>query len=322
MLPNQVCILGGSGFIGTALARQLSELGVQVVVPTRYYERARHLLVLPTMDVQVTNVRDKAELAKVIGGCDAVVNLIGVLHPEKHGGFDAPHVEFPRAVVKACAAAGVRRLVHMSALCAESDAPSEYLRSKARGEAAVRAAAAEAGARIGTTVLRPSIVFGRDDKFMNMFAWLTRWFPLIPLGSAQAQFQPIHVEDVARVIVTCLQSEKTTDRTYSLCGPKVYTLRQLVDFVATITGRRSAVIELGPALALLQAAVFEHLPGKLITRDNVRSMSVPNVCAGTFPDVFGFQPAPMENIVPHYLAGAVPRGRYPLFRHGAGRKAE
>jgi uncharacterized protein YbjT (DUF2867 family) len=316
MSPRQVCILGGSGFVGTRLAERLSDAGVQVVVPTRFYERARHLLVLPTVDVIVADIHDESELRRVIAGSDAVVNLVGALHPENPGGYDAPHVDLPRSVVRACAAAGITRLLHMSALCADTNAPSEYLRSRAHGETAVWETAKNTGVRV--TVFRPSIVFGRDDRFLNMFASLVRMFPVIPLGSAQARFQPIHVEDLVSVLAACLTRLDTAGQTYSLCGPTVYTLRELIDYVAFIVGKRRPIVELGAGLSMLQAFVFEHLPGKLITRDNVRSMSVPNVCAGPFPAAFGFQPAPMEAIVPRYLADELPRERH----HGLRRMIE
>jgi uncharacterized protein YbjT (DUF2867 family) len=316
MSPRQVCIVGGSGFIGSRLAARLSEAGIRVVVPTCFYERARHLLVLPTIDVVVADVHDEAQLRLAIAGCDAVVNLVGVLHPEKNGGFDKPHVELPRAIVRACAAEGVSRLLHMSALCAEADAPSEYLRSKARGETAVWEAARQTSVRV--TLFRPSIVYGRDDKFINMFAQLVRAFPVIPLGSPDAKFQPIHVEDVVGAFVAAFSLPQTAGQTYSLCGPTIYTLSELIAYVARMLGKRRLIVELGSSLSMLQAFVFEHLPGKLITRDNVRSMSVANVCADPFPPIFGLQPVPMEAVVPGYVADELPRER----RHGLRRISE
>ena len=321
MQISTVCLLGGSGFIGRYTAEDLSDLGIQVTVPTRRRERAKFLLVLPTVDVVEADIHDDATLKRLLTGCDAVINLIGILHPEKKFGFDRVHVDLPRRVAAACVEAGVPRLIHMSALNADPNGPSEYLRSRGRGEAAVNEAAQNAPG-LHVTIFRPSVVFGRDDKFLNLFAKLVKRFPVIPLGSAQAKFQPIHVDDVSHAIVTSIDKSETFAQTYTLCGPKVYTLRKLVDFVTAILRKSRTVIELGPTLSSLQAAVFEFLPGKLITRDNIKSMQVDSVCHCDFPAVFGIQPASMEAIVPQYLDGAAPRGRYQLFRNRAGRRRE
>jgi uncharacterized protein YbjT (DUF2867 family) len=226
---KRIAILGGSGFIGSAVARQLVEQGHNVMVPTRILERARHLNVLPTADVRIANIRDKAQLHGLLADCDAVVNLVGILHADGRDGFDGAHVDLPREVAKACVALHIPRLIHMSALNADGNGPSEYLRSRGRGEAAVREALKDSA--VDLTILRPSVVFGRNDNFINMLAGLVRKFAVIPLGSAGARFQPIHVEDVARAIVRCLDDPTLSGQTLPLAGPKVYTLRELLDFV-------------------------------------------------------------------------------------------
>jgi uncharacterized protein YbjT (DUF2867 family) len=207
----------------------------------------------------------------------------------------------------------VRQLLHMSALGASPSAPSDYLRSKAEGEEAVR----EAG--LPFTIFRPSVIFGEHDRFLNLFAALARVFPVIPLAAAHAKFQPIWVEDVARCFVSSMGRARAFGAAYELCGPSVYTLEELVRIVAAAIGRPRRIVALPAALASLQALVLEHLPGKLMTRDNLRSMSVDNVCAGPFPGVFGFQPSPLEAIILEYLGKTSSRARYPLFRHYAGR---
>ncbi len=320
MPVERVCLIGGSGFIGRYVAEDLSDAGIAVVIPTRRREHARFLMVLPTVDIVETDVHDPAALQRAMQGCDAVIHLAAVLHPEKPGGFERSNVELARTVAQTCLAAGVPRLIHMSALNADPDGPSEYLKSRGRGEAAVRDVAA-AAPHLHVTTFRPSVVFGRDDRFLNLFAALVRRIPVIPLGTPDAKFQPIHVDDVARAIVASLDNPATFGQVYALCGPRVYTLRQLVDFVTAVMRKSRTVIGLGPGLSMLQAAVFERLPGRLVTRDNVHSMRRASVCDCEFPAVFGFKPATMESIVPQYLQGAVPRGRYQLFRHRAGRKA-
>ena len=310
-----VCIIGGSGFVGRSIAEQACARGYRVRVVTRSAARARPLLVLPTLEVMVADPNDEVCLARALEDMDAGVNLVGILHERRHASFKSAHVELPRKLAKACRAAGVRRLLHMSALGVSASGPSEYLRSKAQGEAAVR----EAADTVALTIFRPAVIFGEQDRFLNLFAGLVRLFPVIPLGSARARIQPIWVEDVARSFVAALEDARTVGQSYELCGPCAYTLEELVRFVAATLGRKRAIVPLPRPLAELQAFVFEHLPGKLITRDNLRSLRVDNVCAGPFPSVFGFVPASLEAVVPEYLVGSATRARYPQFRHHAGR---
>jgi NADH dehydrogenase len=313
---SSVCIIGGGGFVGRSVAEQLSARNLRVRVVTRSEPRARHLLVLPTVEIRVADPNDEKSLARALENMDAVVNLAGILHPSRGASFASAHVELPRKIARACRAAGTRQFLHMSALGASRTAPSEYLRSKAEGEEAVRAA----GAELPFTIFRPSVIFGEHDHFLNLFARFARWFPVIPLAAAGARFQPVWVEDVARAFVASLGESRAMGSTYELCGPSRYTLEELVRFAGQTAGYRRRIIALPPALGALHAFVFEHLPGKLITRDNLRSMEVDNVCEGPFPQVFGFEPSPMEAVVPEYLApSAARKARYQLFRHYAGR---
>ncbi len=227
--------------------------------------------------------------------------------------FRSAHVELPRKIAEACRAAGVRHLVHMSALGASRDGPSEYLRSKAEGEESARSAG------VACTIFRPSVIFGEHDRFLNFFATLLTYFPVIPLAGARARFQPIWVEDVARAMVAAIGDKRTFGEAYGLCGPSAYTLAELVRAVGEITGHRRPMVGLPEPAAQLQALVLEHLPGKKMTRDNLRSMRVDNVCSAGFPPIFGFQPAPLEAIVPAYLAREGLRDRYDKYRHYAGR---
>jgi NADH dehydrogenase len=312
MLIRNVLVIGGTGFVGRHVVRQLAAEGRQVRVPTRNRERAKELILLPTVDVVQADVHDQAALEQLLAGVDAVINLVGILH----GDFEQAHVELPRRIVQACGKAGVGRLVHLSALKAEPAAPSAYLRSKAQGEVQVRHGQSQA---LQTTILRPSVIFGREDRFLNLFAQLARKLPVLALASPQARFQPIHVLDVARAIALALADPRCFGQTYPLCGPNVYTLRQLVEYVVHALGLRRAVVGLGPSLSMLQAALLERLPGQLMTRDNVRSMRVDNVCGCPFPEVFGFAPTPLEAVAPLYIAGVTPRSRYRWFRFRARR---
>jgi NADH dehydrogenase len=306
---ENILVVGGSGFVGRHLVAALAARGARVTVPTRRRDRAKHLILLPTVDVVEADVRDQKALERLAAGRDAVINLAGVLHgPE----FTATHVELAQGVVNACHNAGVRRLLHMSALGADPGAPSEYLRSKGIGEQAALAAD-----DLEVTVFRPSVIFGREDRFLNLFAQLAQFFPVLAVGSPGARFQPVYVGDVVRAFVAALDDRDAAGKRYDLCGPREYTLRQLVEFVCAVTGRRRLVVGLPDNLSYLQAWALELLPLKLLTRDNYYSMQVPNVCDSAFP--FGIRPALLEAVAPSWLAPAGPRERYPRLRWKAKR---
>jgi NADH dehydrogenase len=312
MQITNICVIGGSGFVGRHLCHQLAARGFRVRVPTRNRERAKPLILLPTVDVMVADVHDPAALAGVIRGCDAVINLVGVLHDARSNrGFAAAHVELARKVVAACRLNKVRRLLHMSALAAGPDAPSDYLRSKGTAEREVL----DAG--LDVTVFRPSVIFGPEDSFLNLFAGLAKMLPVLALASPNARFQPVFVEDVAATFVHALTDIDTVGRSYDLCGPKRYTLRELVIYVAGVTGHKRPVIGLNRALSYCQAFAMELLPVKLMTRDNLRSMEIDSVCDCAFP--FGIKPQSLEAAAPAWLAARTPRARYQHFRDIAGR---
>lgn len=312
---ESVCILGGSGFVGRAIAEALVPRGIRTRVLTRSEPRAARVRVLPTVEVMVGDPHSGEDLGRAFDNMDAVINLVGILHPSRGASFERCHVELPRRIAYACHAAGVQHLLHMSALGAAPDAPSEYLRSKARGEQAVR----EVAGVTALTIFRPSVIFGEGDRFLNLFASLARISPFIPLASAQARFQPIWVEDVARCFAIALGARRCAGQAYDLCGPTAYTLEELVRIATRLAGHERRIVPLGGGLATLQAFVLEHLPGHLLTRDNLRSMQVANTCAGPFPAVFGFKPAPLEAVVAGYLGAEPGRARYNRYRHAAGR---
>ncbi len=323
MKLENVLVTGGSGFIGRHLVSALCAQGFNVTVPTRHRERAKHLILLPTADVVQADVQAPGALERLVRGKQAVVNLVGILHsrpgrrdergPNDYGpDFARVHVELPQAIVAACRAQGVKRLLHVSALGISAAAPSEYLRSKAIGEQAVLAAD-----DLEVTALRPSVVFGPEDRFLNQFALLARLAPVLAVPCPQARFQPVYVGDVARAIIRAIDDPDTHGKAYELCGPRQYSLKELVETVCRIMGRERRVFGLSDRLSRLQAAILERLPGKLMTRDNYRSMQVPNTCSGEFP--FGILPQALEGLAPAWLAPSGPIERNSRLRWRAGR---
>ncbi len=299
MARHTICTLGGTGFVGHSLVARLAAAGHELRLLTRHRERHRELLVLPGVQVIEADVHDPAVLAREFHGCDAAINLVGILNERGRSGagFERAHVALPGKVVEACRANGVHRLLHMSALGAAPDGASHYQRTKARGEALVHAAR-----DLAVTSFRPSVIFGPHDSFTNRFAGLLRRVPLVlPLACPDARLQPVFVEDVASAYVAALDDSRTHGQGYELCGPEVYTLREVVSYIGELIGVRRRIWGLGPRLSWLQAAVMEFAPGKPFSLDSYRSLTRDNVCHTGFPALFNVQPARLESIVPTYL---------------------
>lgn len=313
MRPDNLLVLGGTGFLGRSLCEKLVERGQgsgRVLVPSRRAARDQHIRMLPTVEAVPADVHDDRALAALVAGRDAVVNLVGMLHGSESQ-FEQVHVALPRRLAEACARAGVRRLVHVSALGAAPDSSSAYQRSKARGEAVLQSSGLE------VTLLRPSTLFGEHDRFMNLFARLQAWLPLMPLASADAQFQPVWVEDVAEAIVRCLDDRGSLGQTIECTGPQVFALRELVRLAGRWSGHARPVIALPQALARLQARVMEWLPGTpLLSRDNLEAMKRPNVASGTLPglDRLGIVPTPMAVVMAPLLGRRTPEARLDRWR--------
>lgn len=316
MRHKNILVIGGSGFVGRYLVNELVGRGCRVLVPSRRRDQAKHLIMLPTCDVVEASVHDDATLERLIAGQDAVINLVGILHGTE-AQFERAHVTLTQRVLAACAGNKVRRYLHMSALGADPDGPSMYQRSKGRAERAVRES------KLAWTIFRPSVIFGAEDSFLNMFAKLAAIAPLLPIGGANVRFQPVWVEDVSRAFANSLDNEATVGKDYELCGPKVYTLRELVQFAAGAAGHRRPVIALPQAIARLQARLMELAPGEpLLSRDNLDSMKRDNI-ASRQPYVpapeLGITATPMEPEASLYLAGLHPRTRFGGFRARARR---
>ncbi|MDE2419203.1 MAG: complex I NDUFA9 subunit family protein [Burkholderiales bacterium] len=317
---KKVLVLGGTGFVGGHVCEKLVRAGWHVTVPTRRTVNARRVQHLPGLTVFELDVHNEMALARAMAGHDAVVNLVAILHGDATA-FDKTHVILVQKMLRACRTAAVHRLVHISALGVNGErpgsAPSEYLRSKGRGEA-VLLHPADPADRPQVTSLRPSVIFGADDKFLNLFAKLQAVLPFMPLAGATARFQPVWVEDVANAVVRSLQVGRHAvfPQIVEACGPEIYTLRQMVQLAARLGGVNEGlgrpVLAIPDWLGRLQARMMELAPGApLMSRDNLNSMKVDNVATGKLPGLqaLGIQPAALQPIAGDYLGcGQVSHG--------------
>lgn len=311
---HRVLVLGGSGFVGAAVCARLAAAGVRVTVPTRRIARARTVQTLPGVDVVECDINQGDALARVLAGHQAVVNLAAILHGQAKD-FERAHVELPATVGRACAAAGLRRVVHVSALGASLAGASMYQRTKAGGEVAIRAFG------LDVTVLRPSLIFGAGDASLNLFARMQQLAPVVPLAGAATRFQPVWVGDVGTAIARCVMQAGHAGKTYEICGPETFSLRELVQLAGRLSGHERPIFELPASTAHGLAWVLEHLPIKpLMTRDNLASLSVDNVATGDLPGLadLGITPTRLGSIAPTYLGRNLDLG-LDTYRAGAGR---
>jgi len=297
MSNSNICVLGGSGFVGRHLCAALATQGYAVKVLSRRPERHRHLLVLPTVKVIAADIHNESHLVEHFQGCDAVINLVGILNEKRHDGkgFYFAHVELARKVINTCSTQGVARLLHMSALNASLEGESFYLRSKGEAENYVHNFAVN---KIAVTSFRPSVIFGPEDDFVNRFAKLLKIMPgFFPLACADTKFSPVYVGDVAKKIASSLFDIDTYDQRINLCGPKEYSLKELVNYIASVAGYNRVIISQANLLSKLQAHILEYVPGKPFSIDNYNSLQQDSVC----PDSSSHCSTSMESIVPSYL---------------------
>ncbi len=311
MKIERICILGGTGFVGGHLVHQLIKQGYKVRLPTRHRERHRDLLVMPEVELHQVDGLNAGTLAAEFEDCQAVINLVGILNgtPED---FRRAHAELPALVVEACRQCGIGHYLHMSALNADAEhGPSEYLKSKGAGEAAAHAGAEQG---IHVTSFRPSVIFGPDDSFFNRFASLLKLAPVMPLACPNARFAPVYVEDVIEAMVKALTDPNTADQRYELCGPGVYTLRELVEYTAKLIKRKRLIIGLNDKLSRWQGRVFEKLPGQPFTTDNYLSLQVDSVCRADGFAALGIEPKSIESLMPRFFGDAGRGARYDDYR--------
>ena len=314
MKVQTICILGGTGFVGGHLVTHLANEGHSLKVLTRHPQRHRELAVLPTVALVGAGIGDPAALEAQFAGCDAVINLVGILNGSE-AAFQALHADLPRRVAEACRKAGVPRLLHMSALNADPNGPSMYLRTKGQGLQAVMQAEG-----IHATAFCPSVIFGPDDSFFNRFATLLKLSPVIPLACPDARFAPVYIGDVVSAFALALEDASTYGKSYELCGPRVYTLKELVEYTAQLIGRKRLIVGLPDGLARLQARIFEHLPGQPFTTDNYNSMQRDSVCRSDGLAALGITPHSVEAIMSRHFQHQDARAyRLEAIRRQAGR---
>ncbi len=297
MRNSTICVLGGSGFVGRHLCAALATEGYAVKVLSRRPERHRHLLVLPSVKVVAADIHNESHLVEQFQSCDVVINLVGILNEKRHDGkgFHFAHVELARKVINICSSQGISRLLHMSALNASVDGESFYLRSKGEAENYVHNFAVN---KIAVTSFRPSVIFGPEDEFVNRFAKLLKVMPgFFPLACADTKFAPVYVGDIAKNMVSAISDLDTYGKRLNLCGPKEYSLKELVNYIASVAGYKRVVISQADILSKLQAHILEYVPGKPFSVDNYRSLQQDSIC----PEKSSHCSTTMESIVPAYL---------------------
>lgn len=315
MSSRRVTLLGGSGFVGTQLTFRLAESFDEVVVLTRRAQRVRALRTLSNVRVVEINVHDADALTRILAGSSVVINLVGILNEgsnKAESSFDNAHRGLTEKVLAACATNGIKRYLHMSALHANAETgSSEYLRTKGKAENQVR----NADPAIHWTIFQPSIIFGEHDAFFNRFVGLLRLMPVFPLAVPEAKMAPVYIGDVCKVMLASIDDPGATGATIELCGPRDYTLRQLVSYTATTAGLSRIIIGLPDWAARLQARIMEFVPGKPFTRDNYQSLQTPSVCSHGCAR----QPTSLDAVVPRYLGSADWAGRLQKRRTAARR---
>jgi len=318
MRTSSICILGGTGFVGTRLVSRLIRAGHRVTVLTRSREAHKHLLVLPGLSLLNCDVYDAGVLSEHFRGQDVVINLVGILNERWFGGdgFRRAHTELTRGVLQACRSAGVARLLQLSSLKADVAAPSYYLRTKGEAEKLIR----EQTEGPDWTVFKPSVIFGPGDSFLNRFAGLLASLPLVfPLVKPNARFQPVFVDDVIEAIVRSLHAGISSRQSYELGGPEQYTLRQIVELVARLTGHRRWIIGLPDFIAQAQAFFLNFVPGRPFSSDNYKSLCVDSVCTSPGFQQLGITPQAMPGVAKTYLGSFEDNARLSECRLQGGR---
>ncbi len=312
---KSICLLGGSGFVGTELASQLVKAGHKVRVLSRDLRKMKSLRVVPFIEVLQVDPYDVESLASAVEGQDVIVNLVGILNTSvgKGGSFDEAHVNLASNLRDACGKKGVRRVIQISSLKADAnDGPSEYLRSKGRAVEIL------SDSDLDLTVFCPSVIFGNGDGLFTRFANLLKAMPFLPLACPDARFAPVYVGDVAARVVQSVNDADTIGASYNLCGPDILTLREIVEYTAEVLDIQRSIIGLPNSLARAQAFVMELVPGKPFSRDNYQSLQVDSICDSCDETA----PTSIKKIVPTYLGKMNRQSRLQHYRELARRDSD
>ena len=309
MRNKKIIVFGGSGFIGRYVVQRLAKTGAVIGVPTRNIESAKFLRSYGDVG-QITpiacNLMDDADLRRVIAGADIVINLLGILYESRKNQFDIIHRRIPDRIARIASAFGVKSFVHVSAIGADAKSDSVYARTKFAGEQAVRAALPHA------VVLRPSIVFGAEDGFFNLFAGLARLFHILPLiGGGRTKFQPVYVGDVADAVLAAMHNPDAVGRIYELGGPKIYSFAELMRLMLEQCGQKACLVSVPFWAAKIKAAFLQMMPRPLLTIDQVRLLEQDNVVsvdALRLTDL-NVDATALEVILPSYMDQYKPGGR-------------
>jgi NADH dehydrogenase len=305
-----VTVFGASGLIGRHTVQALARAGYRIRACVRYPNLAHYLPPMGTVgqiQLMKCNVLDEDSVARAVQGSSAAINLVGILYPAGGQNYEDIHIEAPQTIAKAAKAAGVETLLHVTTMGISEESESNYSRSKAEGENAIREIFPNA------TLIKPSIVFGPEDNFFNKFAWLARVAPVLPLvGGGHTKFQPVFVADVADAITKCVGEASTRGKTYELGGPAIYSFKEMIQAILHATGRKNPLLPMPFWMAAISAVFLQFLPGKLLTPDQVKFLktdNVPSPGALGLKDL-GIQPESLEAILPTYLWRFRPKGQY------------
>ena len=315
MLIKKIAILGGTGFLGQSLCNRLSKDGYMLKVPTRNREYNRdNLILLPNLELIETDIHNSEDLKELLIDCDAVINLVGILNEKRNNGkgFRKVHVELVKNLISICKVHGIRRILQISALGADAkNGKSFYLKTKGEAEKLLRSNSVG----IKTTILRPSVIFGKKDSFFNRFAKLLKICPFFfPLACYKTKFSPIYVLDVVEMIANSINDPNSYNKSYQLCGPKTYSLKNLISFTSETLNLKCVIIPLNNTLSYIQARIFDFLPNKPFSTDNYLSAQTDSICECNDLFKYNIKPTAIEDIVPQYLADYKYHSFYSMFR--------
>ena len=320
MKKLSIGLQGGTGFVGSVLANALVKRGHQIRVSTRKLNHGRHLWVLPNTSVSEIDLNKQEEIDSLFKGCDVLINLIGILNEKKDDGrgFTYAHTELTSRAIQTCRTNQINHFIQISAIGADLNAESNYQKTKGDAEKLILS---KSSPNLRTSIIRPSVIFGPNDKFINKFATLLKIFNgVMPLACPNSLLQPVFVNDLVEAIVAITEDSQYQDPIYEIGGPEVISLIEIVRYICQTLEIKARIIPLNNLLSSIQAGMLEFVPGKPFSRDNYRSLQNDSICSG-FPGLkeLGIQPTAMNEVVPKYLSSNTYKDRFAHYRNTSGR---